>query len=261
MNLTEIRARVREDLQDEDAANYRWTDDQIDGEIERVIREFSLFLPLEQQIDIATTDGSNEIDISSLLKRLKIFSLEFPLEQHPRTFQKFEVYMDTLTMEDEGDGQDARIRWGRQHVLGAAWQASTSYSLGTFAWPTTFNGYKYECTIAGISHATTEPTWPTTLGQTVTDGTVTWTCHSPETAVTYSTIPEQYEEVIVLGATGYLATSASVYTVDRATIAGRHATINYLKWGQQRLDRYEKQLKSLRPKKVGVSDLTLEKSI
>ncbi|MBA7508024.1 hypothetical protein ES706_06755 [subsurface metagenome] len=260
MNLTEMIARVRQDLQDEDAANYRWTNDQIDGQIERVVREFSLFLPLEQQTDLATIDGSHDIDISGLIKRLKIFSLEFPLDFHPRAFQKFELYMDTLTMEDEGDGQDARIRWGRQHVLGAAWQASISYSLGTFVWPTTFNGYKYECTAAGISGAT-EPTWPTTLGQTVTDGTVTWTCHSPETAVTYSTIPEEHEEVIVLGATGYLATSASVYTVDRATIAGRHATINYRAWGKERLDRYEKQLNSLRRKKVGVSDLTLEKSI
>jgi hypothetical protein len=60
-----------------------------------------------------------------------------------------------------------------------------------------------------------------------------------------STIPEQYEELIVLGATGYLATSASVYTVDRATIAGRHATINFGRWGQERLDRYEKKLRAI----------------
>ena len=197
MTLTELRARVRQDLQDEDISNYRWTDDQIDGEIERVVREFSLFLPLEQQTDLATTSGSRDIDISSLAKRLKVFSLEFPLDYHPRSFQKFEVYMDTLTMEDEGNGDDARLRWGKQHTLDAA----------------------------------------------------------------SSTIPEQYDEVIVLGATGYLATSASVYTVDRATIAGRDATINYLKWGQERLARYEQQLNSLRRKKVGVCALTLESSI
>ena len=246
MDLATMRGRVREDLQDEDEANYRWTNDQVDGAIERVVREFSIVYPIEQQDDIATVDSSKDIDISSLTGLIKVESVEFPIGENPSYYQKFRIWQDTIQMDDEGDGGDARVKWYKEHTLGAAWQASTSYSLGTFVWPTTFNGYKYECTVAGTSHATTEPTWPTTLGQTVTDGTVTWTCHSPETAVTYSTIPTQFEEIIVLGATGYLATSASVYTVDKATIAGKWATINFLKWGEQRLDRYEKKLKALK---------------
>jgi len=245
MTLTEMRARVREDLQDTDAANYRWANDEVDGAIERVVREFSLAYPLQQQDDIATEDGTAILDISSLAQRLKVYSVEFPIGQHPPYLQKFTQWMDELYMEDIGNGDNARVKWGRQHVLGAAWQASTAYSLGAFVWPTTFNGYKYVCTTAGTSHATTEPTWPTTLGQTVTDGTtLVWTCHSVEAVVTFSTIPEEHEEIIVLGATGYLATSASVYTVDRATIAGRHATINFGKWGKERLARYEKKLKT-----------------
>lgn len=32
----------------------------------------------------------------------------------------------------------------------------------------------FKCTVAGTSHATTEPTWPTRIGDTVVDGTVTW---------------------------------------------------------------------------------------
>jgi len=181
MDLTEMRARVREDLQDTDAANYRWTDDEVDGAIERVVREFSLAYPLQQQDDIATTEGSRELDISSLTKLLKVYSVEFPIGEHPPYYQKFTQYMAALYLEEEGDGDDARIRWGKQHTLDVA----------------------------------------------------------------SSTIPEHLEEIIVLGATGYLATSASVYTVDRATIAGRHATINFLKWGKERLDRYEKKLKAI----------------
>ena len=55
MNLTEMRARVREDLQDTDSQNYRWTDDEVDGAIDRVVLEYSLHAPIEQQDDIATS--------------------------------------------------------------------------------------------------------------------------------------------------------------------------------------------------------------
>lgn len=59
----------------------------------------------------------------------------------------------------------------------AAWAASTAYSLGDVVRPTTRNGYNYECTTAGTSGAS-EPTWPTTPGNTVNDGTAVWTCRT-----------------------------------------------------------------------------------
>ena len=54
------------------------------------------------------------------------------------------------------------------------WAASTAYNAGDKIMPSTSNGFFYECTTAGTS-GTTEPTWPTTNGATVTDGTVVWT--------------------------------------------------------------------------------------
>jgi len=56
------------------------------------------------------------------------------------------------------------------------WAALTSYALGVIRSPLAVgNGFFYEVTTAGISGAV-EPTWPTTVGNTVTDGTITWTC-------------------------------------------------------------------------------------
>jgi|GEM_PF-1799055 len=55
------------------------------------------------------------------------------------------------------------------------WQASTIYSLGADRMPTSPNGFRYQVTVVGTSGAA-EPTWPTTIGATVVDGTVTWTC-------------------------------------------------------------------------------------
>jgi hypothetical protein len=181
MNLTEMRARVREDLQDIDSQNYRWSDDEVDGAIDRVVMEYSLHAPIEQQDDIATTDGDTELNISSLTGLLKIESVEFPIGYKPKYFQRIEYWAGQLYMEDEGNGNDARIRWLKKHTL------------------------------------TAEST----------------------------TIPSEHDEIIVLGATGYLAMSASAYTVDQASIAGRHAAINYKAWGRERLSRYDRKLKQV----------------
>ncbi len=55
----------------------------------------------------------------------------------------------------------------------ATWVIGTAYSVGDLVKPTTPNSHYYRCTVAGTSHAATEPTWPTN-GSTVTDGTATW---------------------------------------------------------------------------------------
>ena len=181
MNLTEMRARVREDLQDMDSENYRWTDDEVDGAIDRVVLEYSLLASMQQQDDIATTEGDTELDISTLTGLLEIESVEFPIGQTPKYLQRTEYWSGQLYMEDEGNGNDARVRWLKKHTLD----------------------------------------------------------------VSSTTIPEEHEEIIVLGSTGYLAMSASAYTVDRASIAGRHATINFKAWGKERLDRYDNKLRAI----------------
>ncbi len=61
MTLTDMRTNVRRDLHDEDAANYRWTDDELDRHIARGLKEFSEAIPLEQKATLATTASSREI--------------------------------------------------------------------------------------------------------------------------------------------------------------------------------------------------------
>jgi len=55
----------------------------------------------------------------------------------------------------------------------ATWIGGATYILGDIVTPTTRNGLYYECTTAGTTG--TEPTWSTTVGNTTTDNTVTWT--------------------------------------------------------------------------------------
>jgi hypothetical protein len=56
----------------------------------------------------------------------------------------------------------------------SAWTANTVYSAGAYVVPTIANNRVYKCTTAGTSGGS-QPTWPTTAGGTVTDGTVVWT--------------------------------------------------------------------------------------
>lgn len=69
-----------------------------------------------------------------------------------------------------------------------AWAVGTAYVVGDVRRATAGNLTIYfHCTTSGTSHATTEPTWVTSVGSTTTDNTVTWTtrkmpngnvCHS-----------------------------------------------------------------------------------
>lgn len=77
-------------------------------------------------------------------------------------------------------------------------QTGTTGSPGTLVVPkrsgtgtAAMKHFVYECTTAGTGSATTEPTWPTTAGSTVTDGTIVWTCRDC-TSWTYANIYLDY---------------------------------------------------------------------
>lgn len=93
-------------------------------------------------------------------------------------------YVDDLTNEVSGTGYStggvtlgSKTRtYTAANSWGTSWATNTAYVADWYVRPTTGNGYVYHCTVAGTSHASTEPTWPTVIGATVTDNTVTWTC-------------------------------------------------------------------------------------
>jgi phage tail sheath gpL-like len=57
----------------------------------------------------------------------------------------------------------------------SGWEADTAYSQGDVVKPVTGDdGHYYICSVAGTSHATTEPTWPGAGGSVTDSGTLVW---------------------------------------------------------------------------------------
>lgn len=75
----------------------------------------------------------------------------------------------------------------------STWLANTPYVVGAFVKPVAGAGLLlFEATTGGTSHASDEPTWPTTVGGTIVDGMVTWTARRAEE------LPEDIQEAALL---------------------------------------------------------------
>ena len=122
MNLTEMRTVVRRDLKDEDAGNYRWTNDELDRHIAHAVKDFSEATPYEQKATKATTSGSREIDISTITDRIMVEAVEYPVDKFPKRYQRFSLWADTLTLlgAEVPDGSNADIYYGKLHTLDAS---------------------------------------------------------------------------------------------------------------------------------------------
>jgi hypothetical protein len=97
------------------------------------------------------------------------------------------------------------------NVTYTAWAATTAYTLGDYRIPTAANTIYYKVTTAGTS-AGGEPAWPTVIGDTIVDGSVTWTAYgyyggfpSP-----HITAPQYADGYLFLAA----ANSADIYNSD-----------------------------------------------
>ena len=92
------------------------------------------------------------------------------------------------------------------------WSPGTSVTLASFRRPRIATGFEYECTQAGQT-ARKEPLWPKTIGLTVRDGSVIWTCRALSNASLKATLQ-----------TANWAIPSGI-TQGAATIIGQRATV------------------------------------
>ena len=120
--LTTFRARVRQDLHDEDAAAYRWTDNVLDRHIGRAVGEYSIHAPLEQKTTLTTTAGSRDVSVATLTNLIDIEAVEWPTGDFPPRRVGWSQWQTTITLDVVGAPQaaeDVNVYWTKVHTLDA----------------------------------------------------------------------------------------------------------------------------------------------
>ena len=118
--LSTLRGALRVDLRDEEAANYRWSDGELDRHIGRAVRELSVVLPREQKTTLLTTAASREISISTLEDLLRIAAVEWPVGLWPPAYVPFSVWQTTLTLlvdSAPAGVENVSVFWERVHQV------------------------------------------------------------------------------------------------------------------------------------------------
>ena len=83
MNLSEMRSRLRIDLHDEDSANNRWTDNQLDRHLGRAVRELSAAQPRPDVATIQTGSDGRTVSLASLADLVRVEAVEYPRGRKP----------------------------------------------------------------------------------------------------------------------------------------------------------------------------------
>lgn len=123
MDISEMRTRVRRDLHDEDAENYRWDDDALDRHIGRAVQELSEASPMQSITTLYTSSGSRELSLAGLTGLVHVEAAEYPVGQYPHRYARFSLWGDTLTLLVDGtpaDGEEVKLYYGRVHTLDAS---------------------------------------------------------------------------------------------------------------------------------------------
>lgn len=122
MDLNQMRTLVRRDLHDEDAANYRWSNNEIDRHIQRAVTELSLAVPQEIKATLTTTAGSRNISVSTLTNLINIEAVEYPVDKHPPVYVRFSLWAQTLALLIEkapAGSESVYVYYGKLHTLDA----------------------------------------------------------------------------------------------------------------------------------------------
>jgi hypothetical protein len=118
--LLGLRLRLRRELRDEDAAFYRWQDEELNRHLLRALDDLSDAWPEERMTVLTTTPGSRDLSLASLDGLVRIEAVEYPAGAWPPEYAAFSVWGESLTLlldAAPSDAADVRVFWGARHRL------------------------------------------------------------------------------------------------------------------------------------------------
>lgn len=118
--IATIRARIRQDLHDEDSSAYRWTDAVLDRHIGRSANEYSLHAPLEQKTTLTATPGSRDLSVASLVNLIDIEAVEWPVGEFPPRRVGWSEWQTAITLDvvnPPNAADNVYIFWTKPHTL------------------------------------------------------------------------------------------------------------------------------------------------
>lgn len=124
-----------------------------------------------EDISIGGTLDTDKDPVISAFKPADFFKVRYGESRWAKIQELLNYTFTVIRVENDGDLHYLHYKNG----WAALWTAATVIRKGETRRPVTANGHVYTCTTAGTTHATTEPTWPTTEDATVSDNTVVWT--------------------------------------------------------------------------------------
>ncbi len=125
MTLSELRARLRQDLRDPGGTDERFSDQDLDRAIDRALGELSRVVPWLRDATLSTSTGSRLVDLSTLGEVWTVEEVEWPLDEYPPRLCQFMVlpeasgapgYVFLLVAEAPAAAEPVRVRWGTKHV-------------------------------------------------------------------------------------------------------------------------------------------------
>jgi len=102
--LSAIRETVRQFLRDEfvEGSDYEFEDDEIDLHIAEILTEISERRPYEVR-ETKVSDGTKEVDISSITDLLEVEKAEYPTGNDPPCYRNVSVFGNTLRLDIDSD--------------------------------------------------------------------------------------------------------------------------------------------------------------
>ncbi len=118
-SLSTLRADVRKDLDDQDAANYRWTDLVLNRHILRAVQMYQEVSPRDVIVTIAAVEGQRTYSLAAYADLIAVVRVEYPAGDYPPNWVPWELFGTDLTVlvaTAPKAGEDIKVYYTGSHT-------------------------------------------------------------------------------------------------------------------------------------------------